>query len=191
MKFFPFLSGCPGRPRHARFAIVATSLCTALALLNTLRAVDVPANDDCQVIDCQNFILKYRTGWKVAADDPDYKAGSHFTINGPGNKNSYVTFDIADKTTDPVQLLSSTLKSLDGTAIDATTKSKIDTWGQFKGAGMDLKGKILATYPGGIRIFAFNSGHRSVLIIECYWADELKNLQPDLDYMLQNFVVKS
>ncbi len=147
--------------------------------------------EDCKIIDRKNFTLKYPTGWKEATDDPDYNAESHFTINGPGKKNSYVTFEIVDKTDDTTKLLGSTIQNLDGSAIEAETKTTLDAWGQFKGTGMDLKGKILDTYPGGIKVFIFSSDHHNIIVTECYWSAELKDLQADLDYIRQNFVMKN
>lgn len=175
---------------RGRFAAVA-ALGVALTLLPTARADDAPSAAEFKVIDRANFGLKYPTAWKEATDDPDYKAESHFTINGPDKKQSYISFDIVDKTADTVKLLASTIESLDGYAINALTKTKIDEWGQFKGTGMHLKGKILDTYPGGIKVFIFSSDHHNVIVTECYWTAELKDLQPDIDYIRQNFVMKN
>jgi len=161
------------------------------ALARTAHAADAPATGDFKLIDRTNFTLKYPVAWKEATDDPDYKAESHLTINGPDKKNSYVSFDIVDKTQDTIKLLASTIESLDGYAINALTKTKIEEWGQFKGTGMHLKGKILDAYPGGIKVFIFNSDHHNIMVIEYYWAEELKDLQADIDYIQNNFVMKN
>ena len=151
---------------------------------------DAPANSGLKVIDRKAFTLKYPTAWKEATDDPDYKADSHFSINGPDKKNSYVSFDIVDKTADPSKLLSSTIEGLDGSAVAAQSKTKLEAWGSIKCLGMDLKGKLLGTYTGGIRVFCFTSDHHSFVVTEWYWQEELKDLQPDLDCIRQNFVLK-
>ncbi len=186
MKNCFFFAGLRRFLSRGRFAAVA-----ALALLATARADDAPAAAEFKVIDRTNFALKYPTAWKEATDDPDYKAESHFTLNGPDKKQSYVSFDIVDKTADTVKLLASTIEGLDGYAINALTKTKIDEWGQFKGTGMHLKGKILDTYPGGIKVFIFNSDHHNIMVIEYYWAEELKDLQADIDYIQNNFSMKN
>jgi len=210
MKIFRPLANLPRSLRRGCL-LVATSLGIALTLFTSARSADSPAaapatllasmpaaapvgaaaKADCKIIDRQSFTLKYPTTWKEATDDPDYKPETHFTINGPDKKNSYVTFDIQDNAADPVKLLSSTIKDLDGSSISAQSKTKLDAWGSFKGTGMELKGRILDTYPGGIKVFIFTSGKHSVQVIECYWTNELKDLQPDIDYIQQNFVVKN
>lgn len=174
-----------------RRGAVFVALYLALAGLPMTRGDDAPSSADFKVIDRTNFTLKYPTAWKEATDDPDYKAESHFTMNGPEKKQSYVSFDIVNKTEDPVKLLASTIEGLDGYAINALTKTKLEEWGTFKGQGMHLKGKILGTYPGGIKIFIFNSDHHNIMVIEYYWAEELKDLQADIDFIQNNFTMKS
>ena len=56
---------------------------------------------------------------------------------------------------------------------------------------MHLKGKILDSIPGGIKVFIFNSDHHNILVVEYYFSEELKDLQADLDYISQNFVMKN
>jgi hypothetical protein len=170
---------------------IVLALCAALVPLIPARADDAPAASDFKVIDRTNFTLKYPTAWKEATDDPDYKPEYNFTLNAPDKKQSYVSFNIVDKAQDTTKLLASTIEGLDGYAINALTKTKIDEWGQFKGTGMHLKGKILDTYPGGIKIFIFNSDHHNIMVIEYYWAEELKDLQADIDYIQNNFTMKN
>jgi hypothetical protein len=196
MKLFASAAGWRRFLWSGRGVVAITVLCAVLlALLTTAHSANAPVNTpvkaDFKVIDRKNFSLKYPTSWKEATDDPDYNAESHFTIDGPDKKNSYVSFDIVDKTQDPVKLLSSTITSLDGSAVNATAKTKIETWGQFKGTGLDLQGKLLDTYPGGIKVFIFNSDHHNIMVTEWYWTDELKTLQTDIDYIQQNFVMKN
>ncbi|HTB62210.1 MAG TPA: hypothetical protein VK737_01370 [Opitutales bacterium] len=190
MNFPAFRTGSFTFLTHGR-SLATMGLCATVAWLASARAADAPAASEFKVIDRTNFACKYPTAWKEATDDPDYKAESHFTLNGPDKTNSYVSFDIVDKTTDPIQLLASTITSLDGTAITALDKTKIEEWGQYKGSGIHMKGKILGEYPGGIKVFIFNSDHHNIMVIEYYWADELKDLTADIEFIQNNFTMKN
>jgi hypothetical protein len=181
------------RSRWPRFSGRFTAnlvLLTAFAWLLSVHAADAPT-DDFKVIDRTNFTLKYPSAWSEDTSAPDYKADSNFTIKSPDPKNSYVQFNIVDKSEDPDKVLKATLISLDGPAITALSKDKITEWGQFKGSGMHLKGKILDSIPGGIKVFIFNSEHHNILVVEYYFSEELKDLQADLDYISQNFTMKN
>ncbi len=173
-----------GRPT-AQFVLLS-----AFVWLLSVRAADAPSGD-IKTIDRTNFTLKYPSAWAEDTGAPDYKADSNFTIKSPDPKNTYVQFNIVDKSEDPDKVLKATLVSLDGPAITSLSKSKITEWGQFKGSGMHLKGKILDSIPGGIKVFIFNSDHHNVLVVEYYFSEELKDLQADLDYISQNFVMKN
>ena len=151
---------------------------------------DVPDRADSKVIERKTFTLKIPTAWSEATDDPDYKPETHFTINGPDKKNSTISFEIVDKSVDVMKLLANNVQSVDGTSVTALQKVKLDSMGSFKGVGMDLKGKILGTYPGGIKVFVFASDHHNIIVTENYWTSEMKDIQADVDYILQHFVVK-
>jgi hypothetical protein len=187
----PFTSLPRRGPRRllGRFPVQFVLL-AALAWLPTVHAADAPAGDF-KTIDRPNFSLKFPKAWVEDTTAPDYKADSNFTIKSPDPKNTYVQFNIVDKSEDPDKVLKATLVSLDGPAITALSKDKITEWGQFKGSGMHLKGKILDSIPGGIKVFIFNSDHHNVLVVEYYFSEELKDLQADLDYISQNFVMKN
>jgi hypothetical protein len=165
-------------------------LLAAFAWLLSAQAADAPAGDS-KTIDRTNFKLMYPSAWAEDTGAPDYKADSNFTIKSPDPKNTYVQFNIVDKSEDPEKVLKATMVSLDGPAITALSKSKITEWGQFKGSGMHLKGKILDSIPGGIKVFIFNSDHHNVLVVEYYFSEELKDLQADLDYISQHFEMKN
>lgn len=90
-------------------------------------------------------------------------------------------------TIDPSKIVSDTVKKLDGPAITTLTRTKIDEWGSHKGQGYHLKGKIVGSFPGGIKIFVFSSARFNILVIEYYFSDELKDVQDDFQFISDNF----
>lgn len=161
------------------------------AWLALARAADAPADADIKTIDRTNFILKYPVAWSEGTSESDYKPESYFTIKSPNKQETYVQFSISDKAEDAQKLVDSLKADLDGPAITTLSTSKITEWGNHKGKGVYLKGKILDVAPGGIKIFVFNSENHNVLVLEYYFSSELKNLQADLDYISNNFTLKN
>ncbi len=182
--------GSPGVKNDGQLKIEVSPRADAGPKPDPLPTSSVPDRPDSKVIDRKTFTLKIPTAWSEATDDPDYKAETHFTINGPDKKNSTISFEIVDKSVDATKLLASNIQTVDGTSVTALQKVKLDTMGAFKGVGMDLKGKILGTYPGGIKVFVFASDHHNIIVTENYWTSEMKDIQSDMDYILQHFVVK-
>jgi hypothetical protein len=137
------------------------------------------------IVSRPNFSLEYPDTWKPDTGAKDFDANTNFTLVSP--KNSYVQFTILPRTSDPAKIVSDTVKQLDGPAITTLAKTKIDAWGSHKGQGYHLKGKIVGSFPGGIKVFVFSSTRFNILIIEYYFSDELKDVQDDLDYISDNF----
>jgi hypothetical protein len=152
----------------------------------TLLAADSASNE--VAIDRPSFTLKYPSNWKEDTTAKDYKADSNFTLNSA--KNSYVQFNLAPKAPDLQKVLDNATFNLDGLAITTLSRSPLTQWGSYKGVGVHLKGKILDSYPGGIRVFTFNTANHNVLIIEFYYSTELDTVEGEMAFISQSFQVK-
>jgi len=140
-------------------------------------------------IDRANFTLSYPSSWKEDVTAKDHDANLNFTLVSP--KNSYIQFTLLPKAEEPAKIVGDTIKKLDGPAITTLSKTKLEEWGNHKGQGYHLKGKIVGSFPGGVKIFVFSSQGYQVLIIEEYFSDELRDIQHDLNYIRENFVMKN
>jgi hypothetical protein len=164
----------------------AAFLAAALALPSVIIAADDTSNE--VAIDRTTYSMKFPSNWKEDTAAKDYNANNNFTLNSA--HNSYIQFNISTKTSDTQKVLDNAVFNLDGLAITTLSKSPIDEWGGYKGVGIHLKGKILDTYPGGIRVFDFNTAHYNVLVVEFYYSQELDTVQGEMDFIDQNFHVK-
>ena len=90
-----------------------------------------------------------------------------------------------------IKAISDTIKKLDGPAITTLSKTKLEEWGSHKGQGYHLKGKIVGSFPGGVKIFVFSSKSYNVLVTEEYFADELRDVQGDFNYISEHFDLKN
>ena len=162
-----------------------------LLWLASAHAADALGAAGATTIDRTNFVCKYPVAWHEGTEDADYKADSYFTLKSPNKANTYVQFSISDKAEDPQKLIDNLRSDFDGPAITTLSTSKLTEWGNHKGTGIYLKGKILDDFPGGIKLFVFNSDKHNVIVIEYYFASELKNLQADLDFISHNFTLKN
>jgi len=178
-------------PLSARRRIAPTWLLVSFAWLALAHAADAPDASEFKTVDRATFTYKYPSAWHEGTEEADYKADTDFTIKSPDKKQTYVQFSIADKAADPQKLLDSFRADLDGPAITTLSSSKLTEWGDHKGTGVSLKGKILDVAPGGIKLFVFNSDSHNVLVIEYYFSSELGDLQADLDFISKNFTMKN
>jgi len=175
-----------GLARLAAAAILAILAGVATGLGETPGAQD--NGTEPTTLDRADFTLKYPSNWKEDQHARDYKPDSNFTLNSP--KNSYVQFRIMDKTETPEKLLSIAVNSLDGPAINSLSKTRLTEWGIYKGEGVDMKGNILDSFPGGIIVFVFSTKNHNVLVEEYYFSDELRDILGDIRIISNSFQVK-
>ncbi len=184
-KFLPHL------PAFRRF--LGAGRRTAFTLfLACLVALPLSAADDSSnevSVDRPAFTLKFPSNWKMDSAAKDYNADNNFTINSA--HNSYIQFNLSVKAADLQKVLDNAVFNLDGLAITTLSKSDFTQWGGYTGKGLHLKGKILDSYPGGIRVFVFNSGDHNVMVVELYYSNELSQVQGELDFIGQNFKMKN
>lgn len=146
------------------------------------------AGTEYSTIDRADFSLKYPSTWREDTHARDYKPDSNFTLYSP--KNSYVQFRIFDKSSTPETLLSAAVKSLDGPAINSVTRTKLTEWGIYKGEGVDMRGNILDSFPGGIIVFVIPTKSHNILVEEYYFSDELRDILGDIRIISNSFLVK-
>jgi len=139
-------------------------------------------------LDRANYTLTYPATWKEDKNARDYKPDTNITLDSP--KNSYIQFRILDKTETPEKLLSMAVNSLDGPAINSVTRTKLTEWGSYKGEGVDMKGNILDSFPGGIIVFVFSTKSHSVLVEEYYFSDELRDILKPIQDIRKSFQIK-
>jgi hypothetical protein len=156
-----------------------------VALLSPTRADDT-SNE--KSIDRSGFTLKVPANWHEDTKAPDYKADTNFTLDSA--KQSYMQFNIAPKAPDLDKALADATFNFDGLAITTLSKSPVDQWGHYQGKGVHLMGKILDTSPGGIKVFTFNTDKYNILVVEFYYSDELQDVQGEMKFISDNFVVK-
>ncbi|HVY69946.1 MAG TPA: hypothetical protein VHH73_08455, partial [Verrucomicrobiae bacterium] len=134
-----------------------------------------------------DFTLVYPTGWTEDVQARDYDPNTNFTLFS--QKNSSVQFVILNKTEDPKKVVDNAVKKIDNVQITTLSRTSLLNWGKsaYKGVGQHLKGKIVDSFPGGIKIFCFSSPKHNVLVIETYFSDDLKDVQADIDFISGNF----
>lgn len=148
---------------------------------------------DFKTIDRPDFSLKYPTGWTEDVQAKDYDANANFTLFS--QKNSSIQILILNKADDAKKVVDNAVKKIDNVQITTLSRANLNAWGPvqnpIKGVGQHLKGKIVDSFPGGIKIFCFSSPKHNVLIIETYFSDDLKDVQADIDFIGRNFTMKN
>ncbi|MCX6322689.1 MAG: hypothetical protein NTZ41_00630 [Sphingobacteriales bacterium] len=71
-----------------------------------------------------------------------------------------------------------------------STYSRFSQWGKYKGSGVILKGRIMDTYPGEIKVFSYSNSKVSFLVVSQIFDDDKKLDQPGLKVIENSFQLK-
>jgi hypothetical protein len=165
----------------------------APAAASGLAAKSADIGIEYKTIDRPDFTLKYPVGWTEDTQARDYDANTNFTLFS--QKNSSIQIVILNKADDIKKVVDNAIKKIDNVQITTLSRANLTSWGPaqnpIKGLGQHLKGKIVDSFPGGIKIFCFSSPKHNVLIIETYFSDDLKDVQADIDFIGRYFEMKN
>ncbi len=143
------------------------------------------ADIETKEIKRDNYKVEIPSNWKEEIPAVNYKPETNITLGS--RQQSYVQISIADKPADLQKVLAAATAQVDGAAITTLSKAKLEEWGPHKGVGIHLKGKILDSFPGGIKIFTYNTAHYNVLVVEYYFSSELKDVLNEMDVISSSF----
>jgi len=165
----------------------APATVSAPAAASTAKPAD--AGSESRPIDRDDFTLSIPLGWKEDTQAKDYDANANFTLFSP--KSSSLQFVILSKMDDPKKIVDNAVKKIDGVQITTLSKTNLLEWFTHKGTGQYLKGKIVDSFPGSIKVFCFSSVKHNVLVIETTFSDDIKDTQDDIKKIGESFKMKA
>jgi len=141
------------------------------------------------VLERTSFRLQTPGNWKVDTTDPDYDADHMFSIDSPGQ--SFAMFQVLEGAVDPKAIVEKQVDAQTSRVVKEATQTPFDKWGRYAGEGVLLKGKLLGTVPGEIRIFAFREGSQTFSIVETTYDEDRSSVQPGFELIERSFEVKT
>jgi hypothetical protein len=135
------------------------------------------------------FSFQYPSNWTREVDEKNtHNSLQEIVLDCP--KNSYLKFIIADNIPiDAKEKLKDILQSY-VTAITIYTQKDIRRWGKYYGQGVQIEGKVMNLYPGGIRIFVSELiDNKHFIVTEYYYAEDIEAYLNGVE-MIQNTLEK-
>ncbi|GHC04406.1 hypothetical protein [Cerasicoccus arenae] len=150
------------------------------------------SESDLVTVNRPGFTLQYPKDWRLATNQADYKPDSLFTIETPGSSHIVIEIFDAAPGMDVSGAMDDVLQALDGPAVETYSYGSFETWGNYKGVGKHLKGKIMSMIPGGCRVFAavVPGTNKGILITEFYMSEDLPVALPGYDLISRTLVFK-
>ena len=131
----------------------------------------------------ESFRLHYPGNWRIDSADGDYDPDHLFSIDSPGS--SFAMFILFDFSSEPKENLDEQVQQF-SKLIKTSESSRFQSWGKFKGHGVHLQGHLLGM-KGGVKIFSHSSSHRSFVVVNQYFDEDLAHVKPGFDLIESTF----
>ena len=141
------------------------------------------------IINRTAYMLHYDASWHVDSSDNDFSFDSYFSLDTRSN-NGAVTFFIFDTPTDPAEHIEAQVKAYLAKIMKNGSVTYFEKWGSFSGKGALIKGKLLGSFSGEIRVFSYSNNNLSFLIVSQLFDEDKPMDQPGLDLIEKTFRLK-
>ena len=147
-----------------------------------------PAANERQ-IKREAFSFLYDSTWVLDKSDTEYNPDSFLSFDSR-SKNGFITIIIYDNFTDSKKNVNDQIAAHKSTSMKNSKLTRFSQWGKFTGSGAILRGMIMDTYPGEIKLFSYSNKQISFLIVSQIFDDDKKLDQPGLKVIENSFQLK-
>jgi hypothetical protein len=141
-------------------------------------------------IERDSFSVKYPANWTIDKKDKDYDPDALFSIDSP-EEGATIMFMIFTMPIDADLMLDEQVKAMKSGLIKKPTAIKdFDTWGKYKGKGKIIEGKILGIFKGYVKLFMYNDGSKSMLVMEQLYDNDAEKFSAGMKAIVDSFTFK-
>jgi hypothetical protein len=133
-----------------------------------------------------SFSLKYPSAWTVDTKDEDYDPDALFSLDAPDGDNM-IMFMIFNVELDAEELMNEQVKAMSEQVVKNPQVTSFTQWGNYKGMGKKLSGKLLGVFKGFVRIFVYSDGHKTMLVVEQCYDKAFETLKKDYEVIESSF----
>lgn len=143
-----------------------------------------------KTIDRDSFSLKYPDTWTIDTKDEDYDPDALFSLDASA-EGATIMFMIFDVVIDVEEMLKAQEEALTKDVIKKPSSiTPINSWGNYKGKGILIQGKILGVFKGRVKIFIYTDDHKSMLVMEQLYDSDIPVTGKEIEQIAKSFKFK-
>lgn len=144
-----------------------------------------------KTINRDSFSLKYPDTWAIDKTDEDYDPDALFSLDSEKEEGASVMFMIFSLPLDAEDMLDQQVKAMTkGLIKNPTSITDFDTWGNLKGKGKIIKGKLMGIFKGQIRLFMYTDESKSMLVMEQFYDADAEKVAANFVSIANSFKFK-
>lgn len=134
------------------------------------------------------YSLRYYADWLLDTADTDVDMDRSFTLNK--NENTFVSFTFFKQPIDESAYLAEQVKFHLSKTMKFGKVNTFDTYGQYKGKGARIRGKILGLLDGEIEIFVRSSNTSSFIVVSQIFESDKEDDMAGVRFIESSFLLK-
>lgn len=143
-----------------------------------------------KTIDRDSFSLKYPDTWTIDTKDEDYDPDALFSLDAPA-EGATMMFMIFDAVIDVDDMLKAQQEAMTKEVIKKPTSiSNFYQWGNYKGKGILIQGKILGVLKGQVKVFIYTDNNKSMLVMEQIYDSDMAVTGKEFEQIAKSFKFK-
>jgi hypothetical protein len=142
------------------------------------------------LLDRPGYTLAYPAGWTIDSSSKIYDIDGHFTLHSP-IESGLITFFIFNVQKDEEETLNRHIKAQLAASMKDGTVSYFNRWGNYKGHGARITGRLEGLYKSELEIFVYGSKDQSFLIVSVCGNGYREELLPGLQLVASSFKLKN
>jgi len=159
---------------------------TLALLLFTLTA----GAQNMKTIDRDSFSLKYPSSWTIDTKDEDYDPDALFSLDASA-EGATMMFMIFDAVIDVEEMLKAQREAMTSELIKKPSSiTNFQEWGNYKGKGILIKGKIMGVLKGQVKIFIYTDDNKSMLVMEQIYDSDMVVTGVEFEQIAKSFKFK-
>lgn len=160
-----------------------------LAWLILLLVAACNNNPHPKILNEQNYSLEYDEDWYLDNYDEEFDPDYYFLISSR-EQDAFVSMFFYDGPVDAEALLQEKLKQHIGHTISGASQQPMDSWGNYKGKGMELEGKLLGTEKAVLTLFVYSGKQTSFLVVTQVLSADKEKYKNSINLVKNSFKLK-
>jgi hypothetical protein len=140
-------------------------------------------------IDRPLYKMRYADGWTIDSSDEDFDMDSYFTLDSKSG-NGFISMFVFNTGIDAKDAVQKQIDAHLSKTMKGGQVSKFQIWGNYKGEGANINGKLMGAFKGNINIFSFSTDTTGFIAVYQILDSEKEKDLPGVEQIKSSFKLK-
>lgn len=140
-------------------------------------------------LDRSLYKMNYAGDWSVDSSDKDFDWDSYFTLDSRSG-SGFISIFVFNTGIDAKDAVDQQIKAHLAKTMKDGRVTLFDKWGEYKGQGANIKGKLMGSFKGDINIFSYSTDTTGFIAVYQILESESEKDQPGIELIKSSFHLK-